>query len=124
MNSSTTAAEAQSKTAINEMMELLHRRWTLRILWELRREPLTFRELAQRSGQVSTSVLSVRLAELREALLITHDRAQGYALSEQGQSLMLACKPLMHWASQWHNQIIASREAESVIQKREDGGFD
>jgi DNA-binding HxlR family transcriptional regulator len=99
------ASEEQSKQAINQMMELLHRRWTLRVLWELRAEALTFRELADRCGQISTSVLNVRLAELREALLITHDRAVGYALSAQGQSLLKACTPLMRWAVLWHVEL-------------------
>jgi len=48
------------------VLDLLGRRWALRILWELRNEPAaTFRELQTRCGGVSSSVLNQRLHELR-----------------------------------------------------------
>ena len=46
-------------------LDLLGRRWALRVLWELRDGPLSFRELRERCDQMSTSVLNQRLAELR-----------------------------------------------------------
>ena len=55
-------------------LDLLGRRWTLRFLWELAREPEapTFRELQQRCGAMSSSVLANRLSELREAQIVTN----------------------------------------------------
>ena len=41
-------------------LELLGRRWALRLVWELRRDSLTFSELRERLS-VSPSVLSARL---------------------------------------------------------------
>ncbi len=56
-------------------LDLLGRRWTLRVLWELRDgSAATFRELRDRCDKMSTSVLNQRLAELREAGLIGNKR--------------------------------------------------
>ena len=38
------------KQAINAAMELLHRRWMMRVIWELRGGPLTFRALQSACG--------------------------------------------------------------------------
>ena len=69
-----------------ELLDLLGRRWALRILWELREGPATFQALQARCDSMSSSVLSQRLAELREAGLVDK-RSAGYALTEPA----LAC---------------------------------
>jgi DNA-binding HxlR family transcriptional regulator len=91
------------KDAINAAFELFHRRWTLRILWELRDEAtcLNFRALQTACGDLSASVLNQRLADLREALLIEHDAGSGYRLAPQGRALMVAITPLLKWAPRW-----------------------
>ena len=49
------------------LLDLLGRRWALRVIWELREEKrLNFRELEQATG-ASPSVLNTRLTELRES---------------------------------------------------------
>ena len=65
-----TPAERQqfAKHAINEAMELCHRRWMLRVIWELREGAWTFRALQARCGDLSPTVLNQRLTELREEL--------------------------------------------------------
>jgi DNA-binding HxlR family transcriptional regulator len=70
------------------LLDLLGRRWALRILWELRQQPATFKELQQRCDSMSTSVLSRRLSELTNAQLVAKDRAGGYALTESGSRLL------------------------------------
>ena len=45
-------------------LDLLGRRWALRLVWELRRDALAFSELRERTG-ISPSVLSARLARAR-----------------------------------------------------------
>lgn len=92
---------ADTKTAINEALDLLHRRWMLRLIWELRRGPLTFRALAQACGEVSPSVLNQRLKELRDAGLVAHARAEGYALTPIGQEALAAFEPFTRWARRW-----------------------
>lgn len=84
------------------LLDLLGRRWALRILWELRDgECLTFRELQERCGDVSSSVLNDRLRELREAGVVATGDAQGYRLTESGERLLQALGPLDRWAKGW-----------------------
>ena len=47
-------------------LDLLGRRWALRILWELRDGALTFRAIRDACNGVSPSVLNARLGDLRE----------------------------------------------------------
>ncbi|MBL8279055.1 MAG: helix-turn-helix transcriptional regulator [Pelomonas sp.] len=98
---------ASGKDALNAALELFHRRWTLRILWELRGEGacLNFRALQAACGDLSASVLNQRLAELREALLVEHDAGSGYRLGAQGRSLLVAIEPLLQWAPRWAREV-------------------
>ena len=83
------------------LLDLLGRRWALRVLWELREGSApTFRELQQRCDGVSSSVLTERLRELGEAALVEHD-GDGYALTEQGRALLGHLAPLDAWAAGW-----------------------
>ncbi len=52
---------------IMALFDLASRRWTLRVLWELSQagESVTFRELRARCADMSSSVLTKRVAELR-----------------------------------------------------------
>ena len=81
-------------------LDLLGRRWTLRVLWELRDSPATFRDLRDRCDKMSTSVLNQRLTELRDAGLIA-TRADGYHLTKHGTELQEALAPLDSWAKRW-----------------------
>ena len=82
-------------------LDLLGRRWTLRILWELRDGPHGARELRQRCDAMSPSVLYQRLAELTSADLVQQDPDSRYRLTQLGRSLSSAIKPLDRWAEQW-----------------------
>jgi DNA-binding HxlR family transcriptional regulator len=89
------------KDGFNAAIDLFHKRWTMRILWELRDGPVTFRELQTACSMVSSSVLNVRISELREAQLIEHITGEGYQLSLWGRELLVAMRPLAVWAGQW-----------------------
>ncbi len=79
-------------------LDLLGRRWALRILWELREgDSATFRDLRARCGDISPSVLNVRVKELREAGILDHE-GEGYHLTKEGLALLKALEPLHHWA--------------------------
>jgi DNA-binding HxlR family transcriptional regulator len=80
-------------------LDLLGRRAALRILWELRGEPLTFRALLE-AADTNPSLLNTRLKEMREAGLIDHE-GQGYCLTEAGLALLKALRPLQDWAEKW-----------------------
>src|SRR3954471_6527805 len=74
---------SSSGRPIMALLDLLGRRWALRVLWELREaEVPTFRTLQGRCDGASSSVLADRLRELGEAGLVAHD-GTGYALTEQ-----------------------------------------
>jgi DNA-binding HxlR family transcriptional regulator len=82
------------------LLDLLGRRWALRIIWELReRRRLNFRDLLAAS-QTSPSVLNTRLSELRENAIVEHDD-NGYALTAQGADLLEHLMPLHAWAEKW-----------------------
>ena len=85
-------------------MELLQRRWMLRVLWELRADALTFRALQGRCDEVSPTVLNQRLAELRAVDLVEHGDG-GYALTPLGAELVEAFAPLSKWALRWQRTL-------------------
>ena len=78
-------------------LDVLGRRWSLRILWELRRGPLTFRELRAACDVVSPSSLAKRVADLRD-LGVLELGAVGYALTARGQALARILRSLNRWA--------------------------
>lgn len=87
------------------LLDLLGRRWVMRVIWELRGEPLGFRELQAACGGMSPSVLNQRLAELSEALIVdTHDSG-AYRLTPRGKQLLKLFGPLNRWADSWGRAI-------------------
>ena len=82
------------------LLDLLGRRWTLRIVWELRDEPRRFRDLQDSIG-ASPTFINTRLAELREARLVELDEAAGYRLTALGQELLKLFLPLHVWSERW-----------------------
>lgn len=83
------------------LLDLLGRRWTLRVLWELRDQPLTSRALRTACDEVSPTVLQARLADLREAGLVDHEAGRGYGLTPLGRELLTAFLPLYDFAESW-----------------------
>jgi DNA-binding HxlR family transcriptional regulator len=84
-------------------LDLLGRRMALRILWELRDGPLSFRALQDACG-TNPSLLNTRLKELRGAALVELT-GEGYALSAHGRKLQQALQPLNDWARAWARQL-------------------
>lgn len=83
------------------LLDLLGRRGTLRLLWELRDGyPQSFRLLRASADGISPSVLNTRLKDLREARLVELT-ADGYGLTAQGLELVRHLKPLNRWAEAW-----------------------
>lgn len=83
------------------LLDLLGRRWTLRLLWELREERLGFRALQNRCDVMSPSVLSQRLSELQEAGIIQQNEQAYYMLTQEGVLLLHSLAPLNDWALRW-----------------------
>ena len=85
---------------IMALLDLLGRRWALRVLWELREGPLNFRDLRSACGDISPTVLADRLADLREAGVVEL-ASRGYQVTEHGAALVDALAPLNAWAAAW-----------------------
>jgi len=86
---------------IMALLDLLGRRWILRVIWELREESLGFRALQARCERMSPSVLSQRLRDLVEARIVEQDGASSYRLTAGGRALLAALQPLHLWAEDW-----------------------
>ncbi len=101
------AAVRGSRTGrpIMALLDLLGRRWTLRIIWELRDDgPLTSRALRTACNDASPTVMQSRLSELREAALVELVAGEGYSLTPLGRELMESFQPLNRFAEQWSKQ--------------------
>ena len=92
---------SESGRPIMAALDLLGRRWALRILWELLSAALTFRALQAACGGISPSVLQERLNELGAAKLVAHDGASGYALTPVARRLLPSLLALDAWAEDW-----------------------
>jgi DNA-binding HxlR family transcriptional regulator len=91
-----------SKTGrpIMALLDLVGRRWTLRIIWELRSEALTSRVLRERCDDISPTVLQARLNDLRDAGFVDLTKT-GYALTDMGRELMASMNMLYLFAERW-----------------------
>jgi DNA-binding HxlR family transcriptional regulator len=83
------------------LLDLLGRRWILRVLWELRAGELAFVALRRAAGGLSQSVLTLRLSELKQARLVEAVPNGGYRLTADGQSLVQEMSRLDRWADRW-----------------------
>jgi DNA-binding HxlR family transcriptional regulator len=92
------------------LLDLLGRRWTLRILWELRGDALSFNDLQRRCESMSTSVLSQRLRELQSAAIAKKDADDKYRLTDEGQQLLQSLTPLNAWAERWAQRASDSNQ--------------
>jgi len=84
------------------ILDLLGRRWALRILWELHQNgPHSFRTLQKLCGDISPTVLNSRLKELREAGIVELQGGEGYFITQQGVALGRIIVQLTIWAKSW-----------------------
>jgi DNA-binding HxlR family transcriptional regulator len=95
------ARGSKSSRPIMALLDLLGRRWTLRIVWEMRDQALTSRELRAACDNASPTVVQARLAELREAGFVEKLDAGGYRLTAIGKELLGTFMPLHHFAAKW-----------------------
>ena len=104
-----TVRGSDSGRPIMALLDLIGRRWALRVLWELRRRSVKFRDLQESCDRMSTSVLSVRLKELEEAGLVHLVEDKGWSLTEDGRSLLYVLAPLSDWSERWARSLDADR---------------
>jgi DNA-binding HxlR family transcriptional regulator len=97
---------SRSGRPIMALLDLLGRRWSLRILWELRQgRKLTSRELRAACDEASPTVLQARLSELRDAGFLDLAAEGGYSLTPLGQELCEMVLPLHRFAEKWRKRV-------------------
>jgi DNA-binding HxlR family transcriptional regulator len=99
------ARGSSSGRPIMALLDLLGRRWTLRIVWEMRDQALTSRELRAACDNASPTVVQARLAELREAGFVEKLDAGGYRLTGLGKELLGTFMPLHRFADKWSKAV-------------------
>ena len=77
-------------------LDLIGRRWALRILWEMNAGPVRFRQLQAACGGASPTVINRRLSELKAWDLVALS-AEGYALTPSAKELLGLLLPLGAW---------------------------
>ena len=87
------------------LLDLLGRKWALRILWELRGHPLHFRTLRSACDDLSPTVLNRRLKELIAADIVALQPGEGYLLTPEGRELILLLAPLNQWSKKWKKRV-------------------
>jgi DNA-binding HxlR family transcriptional regulator len=93
---------SRSGRPIMALLDLLGRRWSLRIVWELREDrSLTSRALRAACDEASPTVLQSRLTELREAGFVELMPTSGYRLTTIGKELFDSFLPLQRFAERW-----------------------
>lgn len=93
---------SQTGRPLMAVLDLLGRRWSLRVLWELHTNgPSSFRDLQRFCGDISPTVLNTRLAELRATGIIELRGGRGYVITEQGLELGTLIWQLKGWAERW-----------------------
>ena len=95
---------SHSGSPLNALFDLLGQRWALGILWYLGNSSSTFRELQDRCGGVSPSVLNSRLKDLRNAEIVARS-LDGYILTERGKELRSFIVPLANWSANWSKEV-------------------
>jgi DNA-binding HxlR family transcriptional regulator len=98
------SADAGAEQAFAALLELVGRRWTMRILWELRAGRRPFNELRRQAGGMSQSVLVTRLTELFGAGLVA-DTDGGYELTPLGAALMPELERLRAYSVEWSRTL-------------------
>jgi DNA-binding HxlR family transcriptional regulator len=76
-------------------LDLIGRRWALRILWVLHAGPARFRTL-QDACAASPTVINQRLSELKAWGLVALDN-EGYSLTPSAKELLVLLLPLDAW---------------------------
>jgi len=92
---------AGTNPAMARTLDLCGRRWALRVVWELRVGPLTFRALQAACGHISPGVLQRRLHQLRDIGAIEKIPRLGYRLSGSGERLFQVLVMLNRWSGEY-----------------------
>jgi len=111
--------EEQKCKAINNIWEVLGKKWALLILKNLHaKEAIRFNELKRTLGEISSTVLAARLLEMEREGLISKKiyleippRVE-YRLTTRARELGSILKDLGEWALRWKSPRMASTKTQ------------
>ncbi len=95
----------KSDRPVMMLIDIMGRKWNLRILWELNQETCTFRELQSRCGEISPTIISKRLKELIEVNMVKKNKPVGYQLTSLAEEALELFYPLADWAKKWKKTL-------------------
>ena len=96
---------SQSGSPIMALFDLLGRRWSMGIIWQLEEQgPLTFRGLQSACETVSPAVLNARLKELQTAGFVEKSDS-GYQLTPFGREIYAGLLPLSQVSKDWARNL-------------------
>ena len=113
---------SQAERPIMVLLDLLSRRWALRVMWELREDAASFRDLQSRCDSMSPSVLNERLSELREAGIVERVSGGGYRLTDDGHELGRSLLDMNDWAKRWAHRAAARKRSGAARTTRRRAG--
>ena len=87
------------------LIDLLGKKWIMRIIWELNQDTCSFRTLQSRCEKISPTVLNKRIKELIAANLVVKAKPNGYHLTGLGLGLIELFHPLNNWVKKWDKTI-------------------
>ena len=93
-----TPRTAKTSPSMARALALAGQKWMLRIVWELRMGPLSFRALRAQCGNISPSVLAGRLKELADSGVVENIPRLGYRLTARGERLFQVLAGLDKWS--------------------------
>lgn len=95
-----------SKTGkpIMALFDMLGRSWSLGVIWQLAKGPMTFRVLQEHCDGVAPSVLNNRLKELSGCGFVERGES-GYQLTSSGAALFQHLEPLGAWSEGWAESL-------------------
>ncbi len=105
MAATTSVRGSATGRPIMRLLDLLGRRWALRLCYELREGPVAFSELEVRCERISPSVLSSRLRELTEAKILDVDDDGAYVMTREGRAIGKVLAELDRRAKSWERTL-------------------
>jgi DNA-binding HxlR family transcriptional regulator len=115
MNEDWQKAAIQCDVALTSVFGVLGKRWTGLVIGVLLERPARFAEIARAIPGITESMLSTRLAELKDAGLVTREVLEGppiaslYRLTPSGEALRPALMALGEWAHAHLGAEVTSR---------------
>lgn len=95
---------------IEEAISKLSGKWTVKVLYSVKRNPKTFTDIKKEIGGISNKMLSKTLSKLEEEKIVTKaESVDGYIITDKGKELKDSIKPLRKWSEKHkvsENQVL------------------